>query len=540
MSAGHRRRPSPRPWRAPALAPDAGFTLTEVLVSMMVIGVVMATLTTFFANSMSIVSGQRGKQTAIQLAADGIDLVRAQKAADLLGGRAACAPAAPCPAPVAGVDLTGMREWDHPTGAAAPLPFGDSPVRATTYHRYWYVGKCWQPAGGGPCTTTTGAVELIRVVVAVAWTDKSCQRSTCSYATSTLVSAGTDPLFNRGADAPQPTVTVPAIEPGEVGVPVSVAFGASGGTPPLTLSATHLPTGLGMASNGVISGTPQEAQTPTVTVTAVDDFGNAGTASFTWTIVPPPKLADPGSQSTVKDVPVTLQLQRSGGIGPFTWSATNLPAGLSLDQNGLIRGKPTKTGPKDVTVTVTDKNHQSDTVRFRWQVVPRIVAPREARTDFFLIVIMQATADGTGPYAWSATDLPTGLRMEPDGEIWGLLVEGGRYLTTITVTDATGASSSVTFPWSIDNPLGPQITGPTGDRTGDTVGQQVTVPLAAHGIFGPYSWTATGLPPGVKLTGNALTGTPTQAGTYLVTLTAHGAYPYWGDQATFMFTWTVQ
>lgn len=48
----------------------------------------------------------------------------------------------------------------------------------------------------------------------------------------------------------------------------------------------------------------------------------------------------------------------SGGVTPFTWSASGLPAGLTIDPStGVISGTPTQPGIYTVTVTVQDSCH---------------------------------------------------------------------------------------------------------------------------------------------------------------------------------------
>ena len=61
----------------------------------------------------------------------------------------------------------------------------------------------------------------------------------------------------------------------------------------------------------------------------------------------------------------------SGGAGgPYTFSATGLPAGLTMSSTGTISGTPTVNGTFNYTVTVTDKNGNSGTVNCSVTVYP--------------------------------------------------------------------------------------------------------------------------------------------------------------------------
>ena len=56
-------------------------------------------------------------------------------------------------------------------------------------------------------------------------------------------------------------------------------------------------------------------------------------------------------------VAYSYQETATGGILPYTWSATGLPVGLSIDAaSGLISGTPQATCNCSGTVTVTDAN----------------------------------------------------------------------------------------------------------------------------------------------------------------------------------------
>jgi beta-glucosidase len=71
------------------------------------------------------------------------------------------------------------------------------------------------------------------------------------------------------------------------GAAVSLAMQAvdSNASQALTFTATGLPPGITIASNGTISGSSSTIGTYTVTVTATDTEGVSGTATFVWSVV---------------------------------------------------------------------------------------------------------------------------------------------------------------------------------------------------------------------------------------------------------------
>ncbi len=84
---------------------------------------------------------------------------------------------------------------------------------------------------------------------------------------------------------------------------------------------------------------------------------------------------------------------------------------------------------------------------------------------------------------------------------------------------------------------GVTVTNP-GSKSG-TVGTAITsFTLSASGGTSPYTWSATGLPPGITIgsTTGTVSGTPTTAGTYNVTATATGSGGSGSGSTSFTFT----
>jgi hypothetical protein len=100
-----------------------------------------------------------------------------------------------------------------------------------------------------------------------------------------------------------------------------------------------------------------------------------GTSAFTAGGTPPPpgspSVTNPGSQSGTVGTATSLQLSATGGTSPYTWSATGLPAGLSISSSGLISGTPSTAGTSSVTATVTDAAGKTGSATFSWTINPQ-------------------------------------------------------------------------------------------------------------------------------------------------------------------------
>lgn len=198
---------------------------------------------------------------------------------------------------------------------------------------------------------------------------------------------------------------------GQVGnVYPSTSLSASSGTSPFTWTATGLPAGLSLSSAGVLTGTPTVHGSFSVAVTVTDNSATPLTRTVTLPLtIAPAALALITTSLAPATVgqPYTMQLSPAGGVAPYTWSATGLPAGLSIDGNGLISGTPTDTklaqakAALNVTVTLTDslKVQATQTLSLTVNAAPSTaVTPVPALNEWTLALLALCVA----AFGWRA------------------------------------------------------------------------------------------------------------------------------------------
>ncbi len=81
-------------------------------------------------------------------------------------------------------------------------------------------------------------------------------------------------------------------------------------------------------------------------------------------------VTNPGSQTGTVGTAVSLQIHATDSASgqTLTYSATGLPAGLSISSSGLITGTPTTAGTFSVTVTATDTTGAHGSASFTWTI----------------------------------------------------------------------------------------------------------------------------------------------------------------------------
>jgi len=310
---------------------------------------------------------------------------------------------------------------------------------------------------------------------------------------------------------------------------------ATGGTPGYTYalaSGSTLPAGLTISPAGLISGTPTTAGTSAFSLMVTDSFGCNTVTSFTLIVTPtlvlPPATLPTGTTGTAYTP--TLLPAPSGGTAPYTYTAANMPPGLTISPTtGEITGTPTLSGTFTFPVTLTDADGNTVNTNFTILVrdplalAPATLSDGTAGRVYPAQIIPSATG-GSGVYTYAATNVPAGLAFNPaTREITGTPTQSGTFTFPVTVNDNEGRSATANYTITIKDPLVlATITLPDG-----TVGVNYpvqTIPVATGGT-GPYTYAATNVPPGLSfdpLT-RQITGTPTQSGTFTISVTVTDA-----------------
>jgi hypothetical protein len=159
----------------------------------------------------------------------------------------------------------------------------------------------------------------------------------------------------------QPLVisTGSALPPGTVGLPYSQLIQASGGVQPYAWSFISGPIpGLSInPASGLLSGTPTTAGSFSPRIQVADASGTTTARTFSLTVTASALTITTQSPlpNGTAGQPYTQTLAASGGVPPYTWTATGLPAGLTLNTStGVISGTLQAAGSFPIPVRVTD------------------------------------------------------------------------------------------------------------------------------------------------------------------------------------------
>ncbi len=183
-----------------------------------------------------------------------------------------------------------------------------------------------------------------------------------------------------------------SVSPG--GDQVSVIFGGGSGSAAVTVSGLNALPAFGGSAHVVLDHVVSQGRTTPVAASQIQStaadytitngsitipVSNMNAADGYHLVVTPAGgstgntvvMTSPGNQvGTVATAIAGLQLNASDSAAgqALTYSATGLPAGLSISSSGLISGDPTTAGTYSVTATATDSAGASASASFTWTI----------------------------------------------------------------------------------------------------------------------------------------------------------------------------
>ena len=240
------------------------------------------------------------------------------------------------------------------------------------------------------------------------------------------------------------------LAPATVGVPYSAKL-TSDSAAPQTWSITGgaLPTGLALAADGTISGTPTAATpSPASFIVKVSDGTRTDSKTLALDVVAPLAVAAttlPTGEVGHALTPTTLAA--TGGRGPYAWSLVGAPEWLTIDPaSGAISGTPTAAGSLSFQASAKDAYGKTATVNLQVVVKAKVTVkttrlPATKVGKLFRVTLR--TAGGVGPFTWKASGkFPVGLRFNrTTGVLSGAARKAGKFPLRFTVRDSLGESS---------------------------------------------------------------------------------------------------
>jgi hypothetical protein len=266
--------------------------------------------------------------------------------------------------------------------------------------------------------------------------------------------------------------------------PYSTALQAAGGTVAgWQIQSGDLPSGLNLNSTtGAISGTPAATSanvSRSITFAVQDLLGRTATRTLgiNWKpgiVVSPPSAGTPQwvVGSAIQNSP-PYNFTSSGGTAPYSWSATGLPTGLSMNSAGLLNGTPAAAGSFPVVLSVVDSTGLIGSLNITLQVtqlalrivdetfgnVPPVAPLGTVGIAYQSVFLVGSGGSQTG-FKWTITGtLPPGITSAPPPGCTppgcaigfsGTPTQAGSFPVTLQLSDSANNQVSLNLVFSVE------------------------------------------------------------------------------------------
>ncbi|PTR31695.1 putative Ig domain-containing protein [Rhodococcus sp. OK519] len=328
--------------------------------------------------------------------------------------------------------------------------------------------------------------------------------------TLAAVPAGADPAVTGRPTLPTVSGTPPI---GTVGVDYWFPFTATGAPAPLFRldPDNDMPPGIRLINSGILAGKPTAGGTYDFTVIAYNSAGEVS-VPVTMTVWQRPALTNERAlPPMLAGEPYQFRFEATGYPKPTFRNTSVLPRGLTLSPDGLLSGTPTRVGPADFSVQLSNSAGDK-TYRFDPTVGERLTitgTPDITKQYRYYRYRFATTGYPTPTVSLTRGELPAGLELSDDGELSGMPIRGGKYLFTVSAANETGI---VDHPVTMEVLQHPELIN-LYDMPTMRVGEPFEYRFETSGYPKPVFAAGTELPDGLTLTPDGLlAGTPTTAG----------------------------
>jgi hypothetical protein len=284
----------------------------------------------------------------------------------------------------------------------------------------------------------------------------------------------------------------------------------------------------GLAANGNYLVTPALSGYSFAPASAT--FNNLS-ANQTQNFMACPTITLGGLPSAMAGQPFNAVLQASPAGGNYQFSSTDKPAWLSLAANGALSGTPPATGKFTFNVSVTGFGTCMQTLPVTLTVqcptfsFTPTTLPQGVQGTAYNQTVTACPAGGNYSYAVMAGALPPGLTLASNGSLSGTPTANGNYSFAVKATGWGACQGTQSYSLLISGTCAALTINPATLLSG-TVGASYNQTISATGGVAPITFNLTqgALPNGLTLNAStgALTGTPTQSGSYSFRVTATG------------------